>query len=135
MIKKYTLFVGVTEVNDQLLDAEQVNELKQEYIHDGYDDVKIVPINIEYEYMKMKDELRKSKLNDLEKEVISKGILMYEKEWKKAIVKDNKRIEKNGRISMIGENMPKVMNHDIFIKIGANRSDYAQFIELNKIEE
>ena len=38
---KYTVWVGATEVNDYLLSRENAIKLAQEYIDDGYDDVRI----------------------------------------------------------------------------------------------
>mgnify|MGYP006928157404 CR=1 FL=1 len=44
---KYTVWVGGTEVNDYYLDSEEKAEaLAQEFIDDGYDDVKIETIKI-----------------------------------------------------------------------------------------
>ena len=41
-IKQYTVFVGGVEVTDYLLTKENANKLKQHYIDEGYDDVKIL---------------------------------------------------------------------------------------------
>ena len=39
--ENYSVFVGGTEVNDYLLTKEQAENLAQEFIDDGYDDVEI----------------------------------------------------------------------------------------------
>lgn len=44
MKKNYTVWVGGTEVNDYYLTKEQAEKLADEYINDGYDDVKIEKI-------------------------------------------------------------------------------------------
>ena len=41
IIKKYTVWVGGTEVNDYLLTKEDAKKLAEEYKKDGYDDVVI----------------------------------------------------------------------------------------------
>ena len=41
MIKIYTVWVGGVEVNDYLLTKEDAEDLAQEYIDDGYNDVAI----------------------------------------------------------------------------------------------
>lgn len=38
-MEEYTVWVGGVEVNDHLLTKEKADELAQEYIDDGYDDV------------------------------------------------------------------------------------------------
>lgn len=37
--KRWTLYVGGTEVNDFLHDFQSISDLAEEYIDDGYDDV------------------------------------------------------------------------------------------------
>ena len=39
--KKYSVWVGGVEVNDYYLTEEKANELADEFINDGYDDVVI----------------------------------------------------------------------------------------------
>jgi len=39
MKKTFTVWVGGTEVNDNLLTKEEADELAQEYIDDDYEDV------------------------------------------------------------------------------------------------
>lgn len=44
---KYTVWVGGVEVNDYYLDSEsEANELANEYIDDGYDDVIVESVKI-----------------------------------------------------------------------------------------
>ena len=46
MIKRfYSVWVGDVEVNDYLLTKEDAEDLAQEYIDDGYDDVAITEYN------------------------------------------------------------------------------------------
>ena len=40
-MKKYSVWVGGTEVNDYYLSKAEANRLAQGYIDDGYDDVAI----------------------------------------------------------------------------------------------
>ena len=42
---RYSVWVGGTEVNDYYLTETLAEELANEYIEDGYDDVKIEQIN------------------------------------------------------------------------------------------
>lgn len=44
MIDLYTVWVGGIEVNDYYLSYEEAEDLAQEYIDDGYDDVVIEPM-------------------------------------------------------------------------------------------
>ena len=45
LMKKFSVWVGGTEVNDQLLTREQAENLAFEYEDDGYDDVIIEEVN------------------------------------------------------------------------------------------
>lgn len=46
MIKRfYSVWVGGVEVNDHLLTKEDAEDLAQEYINDGYDEVAITEYN------------------------------------------------------------------------------------------
>ena len=40
--KRWTVFVGGTEVNDYLMDFTRATALAQEYADDGYDDVVVM---------------------------------------------------------------------------------------------
>lgn len=43
----YTVFVGGTEVTAFYLSKEQAEQLAQDYIDEGYDDVAIVEVDVE----------------------------------------------------------------------------------------
>ena len=122
-------------LSEMLQEFQEAQFAKADYISVGYEDVKIVKVDVLQEYYNMKDDVERTKFNELEKEIIAKGILLYEKEWRKSIIKSNKEIEKQGRIPAMGEFLPKTMNHDIFIKLGVMRNTYNEFIKGAKIEE
>lgn len=47
-MEKYIVWVGGSIVNEYLLTREQAEDLKMEYIHDGYTDVEIEALKTEF---------------------------------------------------------------------------------------